>query len=77
MKKAFNEPLLNQPIACLEMTDAFKKLTLKYRYQTLGDILNLSKPYDLLQHEGFNYQHLMEFTETLTKNGMGHYLMPV
>jgi len=37
----------------------------------------LPKPYDLLQHEGFNYRLLMEFTETLTKNGLGHYLMPV
>jgi len=77
MKKTFAAPILNQPITELEISEEFKKLTLKYRYQTLGDILNLPKPYGLLQHEGFNYRLLMEFTETLTKNGLGHYLMPV
>jgi hypothetical protein len=77
MKKTFEEPFLNQPISELEMSAAFKKLTLKYRYENLGDILNIPNRYDLLQHKGFNYRLLMEFTETLTKNGLGHYLMYV
>lgn len=77
MKKTFPEPILNLPIAELDMSESFKKLALQYRYQTLGDILSLPKVYDLLKHEGFNKKMLMEFTHFLTKNNLGRYLMPV
>lgn len=77
MKKTFEEPLLNQPISELAMTEEFKRLTLKYHIKTLGDILNLPQPYDILQHEGFNFRLLMEFTGMLSKNGLRHYLMPL
>ena len=77
MPKTFQEPILNQPISELKMSDTFKKLTLQYQLKTIGDILNMPTPNDLLQHEGFDYRLLMEFTAFLTKNGLGHYLMPI
>jgi hypothetical protein len=77
MKKSFPEQLLNQPISELKLSDKFKELTHKFHYQTLGDILNLNEPYDLLKHEGFDYRILMEFTHILNINGLNHYLMPI
>ena len=77
MKKTFPEPILNQSISELELTEKFKELTHKYQLNTLGDILNLKQPYDLLRYEGFDQRSLMEFSGFLTKNKLGHYLMPV
>jgi len=77
MTKTFQEPILNQPISELEMSTVFKKLTLQYHFKTLGDILKMPTPNHLLLHQGFDLRHLMEFTAILTKNNLGHYLMPV
>lgn len=76
MEKTFQEPILNQPISTLEFSEKFKELTLKYHYLTPSDILHLPQPYDLLQHKGFDLRLLMEFTAFLTKNNLGHYLIP-
>jgi hypothetical protein len=75
MKKTFEEPILNQPIPELELSETFKKLAKKYRYKTLGDLLQAPGPADLLKHKGFRYRELMEFTRTLTKHGLGEYLL--
>ena len=77
MKKTFPEPILNQPISRLDLSKKFKDLTLKNGYETPGDILNLPMPYDLLKHEGFDLLLLTEFTAFLTRNHLGHYLMPL
>jgi len=77
MKKTFPEPILNQPIAQLDLSEKFKSITLKYGYETPGDLLNLPMPYDLLKHPGFHLGLLAEFTAFLTKNNLGHYLMPL
>jgi hypothetical protein len=75
MKKTFEEPLLNQPITELNFSEPFKKLAKKCRCQTLGAILQLPGPGSLLQHKGFRFRQLMEFTRMLTENDLGGYLL--
>lgn len=70
----FKEDLLNLSITELRASEEFKVVTQKYGYHTLGDILRLSKPYEVLKHKDFGYRMLFEFTSILRKNGLGGYL---
>lgn len=69
--------MLNEPIAELGMSKKFTSRSKKYGYRTLADILQLDKPYELLQHKGFDMVLLMEFTQILSTNGLSKYLMPL
>jgi hypothetical protein len=74
MKKISRQDILNLPISELNTTVEFKAITQKYGYHTLTDLLKLEKPYNVLQHEGFNYRMLAEFTHLLADHGMEEYL---
>lgn len=75
MSRKFKEAILNQPISELEATPEFKAITNKYGYNTLADILKLEKPYDVLQHAGFDMRMLAEFTHILADHGLKQYLI--
>jgi len=69
------QKLLNLPIAKLSASPELQAITQHYGYHTLADILKLEKPYDVLQHEGFNMRMLAELTHILTDYGFDRYLI--
>ena len=74
MAKEYKDAVLNQPIAQLEASEAFKKITQDCGYQTLSDLLQLGNGYELLKHRGFNYHLINEYVSLLEKYGVAHYL---
>lgn len=73
-RRHFPEPVLNQPISSLDVSEEFKEITRRYGYNTLADILSLSTPYKLLEHPGFGYRMLFEYVSFLEDQQLGNYL---
>ncbi|ODS76874.1 MAG: hypothetical protein ABS46_18815 [Cytophagaceae bacterium SCN 52-12] len=64
-RRHFPEPVLNQSISLLDVSEESKEITRRYGYNAVADILSLPTPYKLLEHQGFGYRMLVEYVSFL------------
>ena len=75
MKKHY-EPILNQPIQNLGMSEEFCGVTEILGLYTLGDVANRHTR-DLAKLPGFSIQLIHEYVSFLEERGLGHYVDPI
>jgi hypothetical protein len=75
MPATFDEPVLNQPIEQLALSEEFKIKTGQLGFNTLAELLE-HPPSDLLQLPGFNYRVLTEYIDFIEAAHLGKYIKP-
>jgi DNA-directed RNA polymerase alpha subunit len=73
MYTKFAEPILNKPIAELEISTRFSMLCEIAGFNTLGDLLDRHTS-ELLKLPGFSYHIIGEYIEFLERYHVAHHL---
>jgi len=73
MKTYLAEPLLNEPIVKLGLSEEFCLITETLGFHTLADLLQHRMP-DLLALPGFDHRIWNEYAAFLEQHRIGHYL---
>lgn len=74
--RGYKEPILNQPIAELELSEEFKGITEILGFYTLGDVAKWHTR-DLNVLPGFSVQLIHEYVTFLEERGLGTYVDPI
>jgi hypothetical protein len=74
--KQHQEPILNQPIQALGMSEEFCGVMEILGFYTLGDIAKRHTR-ELAKLPGFSVQLIHEYVSFLEDKGLGHYVDPV
>jgi len=74
--KKHHEPILNQPIATLGMSEEFSGVTEILGLYTLGDVVSRHTS-DLAKLPGFSVHLIHEYVSFLEERGLGHYVDPL
>lgn len=75
MNQRFPEPLLNEPIVLLGMSQEFCGITEILGFHTLADLLERHTG-ELIKLPGFSEHLLYEYVDFLERRRMGHYIDP-
>lgn len=72
----FNEPILNQPIASLGLSEEFCGVMEILGFYTLGDVAK-HHTRELAKMPGFSVHLIHEYVSFLEERGLGHYVDPI